>query len=164
MTHGLRSSRKNAELVLETRPFTQASLSLIVLLHAAAIALAPAPSHCQLNRARSLVRAVAMEPTFASLCRLLHALEARRGRPVSREQREAMLEKFFRIHVPVGTGSAAAVLALLLPTEDDRRYWLKETRLAGALVTALGCDQAHSPTPRDLALAAAAAVRTHCPS
>ena len=80
-----------------------------------------------------------MEPTFASLCRLLHALEARRSQPGSQiTAREQMLEKFFRRHVPVGTGSAAAVLALLLPTEDDRRYWLKETRLAGALVIALG--------------------------
>ena len=78
-------------------------------------------------------------PTFASLCRLLHALEARHDtRNPSRQQRELVLKRFFGRHVPVGTGSAAAVMSLLLPAEDDRRYWLKETRLAVSLVTALG--------------------------
>ena len=80
-------------------------------------------------------------PRFSELCKLLHALDARRGeKPPTKASREAMLRAFFERHVPVGTAerTVCAIMALLLPAEDDRRYWLKESRLAGAIASALG--------------------------
>ena len=51
-----------------------------------------------------------------------------------------MLQQFFQRHLPTGadTSTVCAVFALLLPAEDNRRYHLKESRLAQAVVTALG--------------------------
>jgi len=51
-----------------------------------------------------------------------------------------MLQQFFQRHLPTGAepSTVCAVFALLLPAEDNRRYHLKESRLAQAVVTALG--------------------------
>ena len=80
-------------------------------------------------------------PRFSDLARLLHALDARQGeKPPTKASRFAMLQAFFRKYLPAGsdTRTVCAVFALLLPAEDDRRYHLKESRLAQAVVAALG--------------------------
>ena len=86
------------------------------------------------------------DPTFESLCRLLRHLEADANRRPTREQRHAALQTFFARHVPIGCEAVGCVLALLLPTEDTRRYYLKEARLARAVAAALGLQ----PTAVDL--------------
>ena len=75
-------------------------------------------------------------PSFSHLARLLSNLE----RPTTKDARSRMLQGFFQRHLPTGadTSTVCAVFALLLPAEDNRRYHLKESRLAQAVVTALG--------------------------
>ena len=80
-------------------------------------------------------------PRFSDLARLLHALDARQSeKPPTQASRSAMLRAFFQRYLPTGTDTCTvcAVFALLLPAEDDRRYHLKESSLAKAVVAALG--------------------------
>ena len=80
-------------------------------------------------------------PRFSDLARLLRALDGRQSeKPPTKASRFAMLQAFFQRYLPTGTDTRTvrAVFALLLPAEDDRRYHLKESRLAQAVVTALG--------------------------
>ena len=78
-------------------------------------------------------------PSFSELARLLCALDGPRERRPTKERRSKMLQQFFQRHLPTGadTSTVCAVFALLLPAEDNRRYHLKESRLAQAVVTAL---------------------------
>ena len=80
-------------------------------------------------------------PRFSDIAYILHALDARQGeKPPTKASRSAMLTAFFKRHLPTGADArtVCAVFALLLPAENERRYHLKEGRLAQAVVTALG--------------------------
>ena len=79
-------------------------------------------------------------PSFSELALLLCALDGPSERRPTKERRSKMLQQFFQRHLPTGadTSTVCAVFALLLPAEDNRRYHLKESRLAQAVVTALG--------------------------
>ena len=78
-------------------------------------------------------------PSFSHLARLLSNLEGQSERRPTKDTRSRMLQKFFE-YLPTwtDTGTVCAVFALLLPAEDNRRYHLKESRLALTVVTALG--------------------------
>lgn len=77
-------------------------------------------------------------PLFAALCRCLEALEwgpglKRGGSPPTPAVRTLILRRFFELHVPVDLKEQDRLLILLLPSEDRRRHYLSQAKIAAAV-------------------------------